>query len=86
MGLIFMNYWLAPYKRKRGLDFITQTRAHFLNVAGEDHVSIGSYFDGFTDRPDDFNDASSDSAAHFRRIFSIANSQDFGGIYLACIA
>jgi microsomal dipeptidase-like Zn-dependent dipeptidase len=58
IGVIFMNYWLAPYERKRGIDFISQTIRHFVSVAGEDHVAIGSDFDGFTDPPDDLPDAS----------------------------
>jgi membrane dipeptidase len=58
VGVIFMNYWLAPHARRRGIDFISQTIRHFVSVAGEDHVAIGSDFDGFTDPPDDLEDAS----------------------------
>ncbi len=58
VGVIFMNYWLTPYERKRGLGFVAQTIAKFVNVAGEDHVALGSDFDGFTDPPDDLKDAS----------------------------
>lgn len=58
IGVIFMNYWLAPHARARGIDFISQTIRHFMRVAGEDHVAIGSDFDGFTDPPDDLKDAS----------------------------
>lgn len=58
IGVIFMNYWLAPYTRKRGIDFVVQTIQHFVDVAGIDHVGIGSDFDGFTDPPDDLKDAS----------------------------
>jgi membrane dipeptidase len=58
IGVIFMNYWLTPYARIRGIDFISQTIRHFVSVAGEDHVAIGSDFDGFTDPPDDLKDAS----------------------------
>ena len=47
-GVIFMNYWLTPYERVRGLDFVSQTIAHFLNKAGEEHTAIGSDFDGFS--------------------------------------
>jgi membrane dipeptidase len=58
IGVIFMNYWLAPYTRKRGIDFVVQTIQHFVDVAGIEHIGIGSDFDGFTDPPDDLKDAS----------------------------
>ena len=56
-GVIFMNYWLMPHETKRGLNFIARTLEHFVNVAGIDHVAIGTDFDGFTDPPDDLKDA-----------------------------
>ncbi len=58
VAVIFMNYWLAPYHRLRGIDFVAQTLRHFHQIAGEDHVGFGSDFDGFTDPPDDLKDAS----------------------------
>jgi microsomal dipeptidase-like Zn-dependent dipeptidase len=58
VGIIFMNYWLMPHETKRGLNFIAQTINHCVNVAGIDHVGIGTDFDGFTDPPDDLKDAS----------------------------
>lgn len=58
IGVIFMNYWLMPHETKRGINFIARTLKHFVNVAGIDHVGIGSDFDGFTDPPDDLKDAS----------------------------
>ena len=58
VGVIFMNYWLMPHETKRGLNFIARTIRHFINVAGIDHVAIGTDFDGFTDPPDDLKDAS----------------------------
>jgi membrane dipeptidase len=58
IGVIFMNYWLMPRESHRGLNFITRTIDHMVNVAGIDHVGIGSDFDGFTDPPDDLKDAS----------------------------
>jgi microsomal dipeptidase-like Zn-dependent dipeptidase len=57
VGVIFMPYWLAPYARKRGLNAIAQTLRHFVDVAGLDHVGVGTDFDGFTDPPDDLHDA-----------------------------
>jgi microsomal dipeptidase-like Zn-dependent dipeptidase len=56
--VIFMNYWLMPHETGRGINFITRTLSHFVNVAGIDHVGLGSDFDGFTDPPDDLKDAS----------------------------
>ncbi len=56
-GVIFMNYWLMPHETKRGINFITRTLEHFANVAGIDHVAIGTDFDGFTDPPDDLEGA-----------------------------
>jgi len=58
VGVIFMNYWLMPHETNRGLNFISRTLDHFINVGGIDHVGIGSDFDGFTDPPDDLKDAS----------------------------
>lgn len=58
VGIIFMNYWLMPHETKRGLNFIAQTINHCVNVAGIEHVGIGTDFDGFTDPPDDLKDAS----------------------------
>jgi membrane dipeptidase len=57
-GVIFMNYWLMPHETKRGVNFISRTIGHFVQVAGVDHVGIGTDFDGFTDPPDDLKDAS----------------------------
>ncbi|MBN1479485.1 membrane dipeptidase [candidate division KSB1 bacterium] len=58
IAIIFMNYWLMPHETRRGLDFISRTIEHVVNVGGIDHVAIGSDFDGFTDPPDDLKDAS----------------------------
>ena len=57
VSVIFIYYWLAPHARRRGIDFINQTIRHFVSVAGVDHVAVGSDFDGFTDPPDDLEDA-----------------------------
>jgi microsomal dipeptidase-like Zn-dependent dipeptidase len=58
VGVIFMPYWLTPHAGKRGLNCIVQTLRHFVDVAGSDHVGIGTDFDGFIDPPDDLPDAS----------------------------
>jgi membrane dipeptidase len=58
VAVIFMNYWLMPHETKRGLNFIARTINHLVNVAGVEHVAIGTDFDGFTDPPDDLKDAS----------------------------
>ena len=34
------------------------TLKHFLDIGGQDHVGVGTDFDGFTDPPDDLPDAS----------------------------
>ena len=52
-----MNYWLGEPKKK-GLDRIVKTIDTIVNTAGEDHVAIGSDFDGFTDPPNDVKDIS----------------------------
>ena len=57
VGVIFMPYWLTPHACKRGINCIVQTLRHLVEVAGSDHVGIGSDFDGFTDPPDDLPDA-----------------------------
>ena len=58
VGVIFMNYWLMPHETGQGLNFITRTIEHFIQVGGVEHVGFGSDFDGFTDPPDDLQDAS----------------------------
>lgn len=58
VGVIFMNYWLSPHQRKRGLDYVIQTIRHFINIGGINCVAVGTDFDGFTDPPDDLKDAS----------------------------
>jgi len=58
VGVIFMPYWLMPHASKRGINAIAQTLRHFVDVAGLDHVGVGTDFDGFTDPPDDLPDAS----------------------------
>ena len=58
VSVIFMNFWLMPHETNRGLNFIMRTIDHFVNLAGIEHVSFGSDFDGFTDPPDDLKDAS----------------------------
>jgi membrane dipeptidase len=58
VGIIFMNYWLMPHETMRGLNFIARTINHCVDVAGIEHVGIGTDFDGFTDPPDDLKDAS----------------------------
>jgi membrane dipeptidase len=73
VGIIFMNYWLMPHETKRGINFITRTLEHFVNVAGIDHVGIGSDFDGFTDPPDDLGDAS-----EFPRLTQRMIAEEFG--------
>jgi len=60
VGIIFYTYWLkSPNPPKDGLDLISNTADHIknmVNIAGIDHVAIGTDFDGFTDPPDDIND------------------------------
>ena len=60
VGIIFYTYWLkSPNPPKDGLELISNTAAHIknmVNIAGIDHVAIGTDFDGFTDPPDDIND------------------------------
>lgn len=53
VGVIFMPYWLMPKESHMGLNFISRTIEHFVNVAGEDAVGIGTDFDGFATPPED---------------------------------
>lgn len=57
IGVIFMNYWLMPRESNRGLNVISQTLRTFFNLAGEDHVGLGTDFDGFTEPPSDLLNA-----------------------------
>lgn len=59
VGIIFYDYWLTTSPQKNGLDLIAGAAKHIkniVNIAGVEHVAIGSDFDGFTDPPDDIND------------------------------
>ena len=56
IGVIFMKYWLADSKQKKGLHFVVETMKHLKNIGGIDCVAVGSDFDGFTDPPDDLKD------------------------------
>ena len=58
IGVIFMPYWLMPKESKQGVNFISRTIRHLVNVGGEDVAGIGTDFDGFTTPPDDLIDAS----------------------------
>lgn len=59
VGIIFMPHWLDAAAPANGLAAIARTIAHVRRVTGsDDHVMIGSDFDGFTDPPDDLPDAS----------------------------
>jgi microsomal dipeptidase-like Zn-dependent dipeptidase len=58
VGVIFMPYWLFPHGAGHGIDLIAQTLRHFIDVAGEDHVGLGTDFDGFTTPPTDLKDTS----------------------------
>ena len=53
-----MNYWLMPHETKLGLNFISRTIEHIVQVGGFGSAALGSDFDGFTDPPDDLSDAS----------------------------
>jgi microsomal dipeptidase-like Zn-dependent dipeptidase len=59
IGVIFFNYWLDPRDPKNGLDPIWKTIEHIHRITGSfDHIALGTDFDGFTDPPDDIEDAS----------------------------
>lgn len=58
VGVIFMNYWLQPHQGKQGLNYLSRTIEHVIEVGGgkpkgEDVIAIGTDFDGFTDPPDE---------------------------------
>ena len=57
IGVIFMNYWLMPSECTRGLNVITQTLRAFFDGAGEEHIGLGTDFDGFTEPPSDLVNA-----------------------------
>jgi membrane dipeptidase len=58
VGVIFMPYWLVPHGHGQGLNQVARTIEHFVNIAGEDAVGLGTDFDGFTTPPEDLKDAS----------------------------
>lgn len=58
IGVIFMNYWLAPTDTNLGIKYLVGTIEHMADVGGVDVVSLGTDFDGFTDPPDEIKDMS----------------------------
>ena len=58
IGVILMNYYLAPYAAALGLKHVENNINHIINVGGIDTVGIGTDFDGFTDPPDEIVDMS----------------------------
>lgn len=59
VGVIFMPFWLAKAHPKDGLDAIWKTMETIREWTGSwENVAIGTDFDGFTDPPDDCQDAS----------------------------
>ncbi len=58
MGVIFMPYWLMPKESAHGLDAVSHHIQYLVNVGGDDHVGIGTDFDGFATPPEDLDNAS----------------------------
>ncbi len=58
MGVIFMPYWLMPKESAHGLDAVSQHIQYLVNAGGDDHVGIGTDFDGFATPPEDLDNAS----------------------------
>lgn len=59
VGVIFMPYWLSGHAPGAGLELIWRTMEAISRSAGTwETVAVGTDFDGFTDPPDDVNDAS----------------------------
>jgi membrane dipeptidase len=60
VGVIFMPYWLDQANPGRGRDAIWRTMETLRDWSGGswNHVAIGTDFDGFTDPPDDWKNAS----------------------------
>jgi microsomal dipeptidase-like Zn-dependent dipeptidase len=58
VGCIFMNHWLTVSTKKFGLDYISKTIEHMVNVGGVQVAAFGTDFDGFTDPPDEVPDPS----------------------------
>ncbi len=56
VSVILMNYWLAAHHSKLGLNEFSEVVRHIVDVGGEDCVSLGTDFDGFTDPPDEVPD------------------------------
>ena len=58
VGVIFLPFFLTGRHRGKGIDAIVETMARLLNAGGEDSVSWGSDFDGFTNPPNDLTEPS----------------------------
>jgi membrane dipeptidase len=59
VGVILMPYWLSSLRPRNGRSIVAETMDHIHHVTGSwDHVMLGTDFDGFTDPPDDLEDAS----------------------------
>ena len=59
IGVMFSNYWLNGHDGAQlGINYISNTIRHFVEVGGVDVVGLGSDFDGLSDPPDDLADSS----------------------------
>lgn len=58
LGVILMNYWISPIDTPLGLKYIERTINHIIKHGGEEVPALGSDLDGFTDPPDEIQDAS----------------------------
>ena len=66
IGIIFSNYWLTgneesfwKFSSEKGIGMIIKAIEHIHNVTGSyENICIGSDLDGFTDPPDDLENAS----------------------------
>jgi membrane dipeptidase len=54
IGIIFMTFWLQKPEVRDGAEIILKTVEHLIEHGGEEVVSFGSDFDGFTGVPRDF--------------------------------
>lgn len=57
IGVIFSSYFLVPRGRKDTGRMVVEHMEHALRVAGEEHVALGSDFDGFIIPPPDLRSA-----------------------------
>jgi membrane dipeptidase len=59
VGIIYSSFFLVPRGREDGVRMVVEHMEHAIRVAGEEHVGLGTDYDGFIIPPPDLRSADS---------------------------